>query len=354
MLTYSCQQLFTGTKWLYNVQLKVRNGMVQAIEPCKKPANAYIIPSYIDNQIYGAGGKLFSVFQNVQCLQVLQQHCAKNGTQFFMPTVATNTYEVLFNCIDAIKTYWQQGGKGCLGLHVEGPWINAEKRGAHVHHLVHAPTMQQVKKLLAYGKGVIKIITLAPECIDDKVLAYLQQQKIVLSIGHSNASYKQATHFLNNGIPTCTHLFNAMSSFNHREPNLVGAILNHPTATSSIIPDGLHVSFEALQLAKKMMGKRLYAITDAVTNTSEGHYQHELKSNYYSSNGILSGSALTMHQAMLNLVQYGNIPLSESIKMCTIYPAKVLGLHKQIGIVKKGLQLAATALNEQLNIEAIL
>ncbi|MFY8127682.1 MAG: N-acetylglucosamine-6-phosphate deacetylase [Chitinophagaceae bacterium] len=331
---YSAKKIFTGTKWLYNQTLIIEQNKIVKIEPCKKPKYNVIVPAFVDNQIYGAKKQLFSVYKNTKSLQALQQHCIASGTAYFMPTVATNTYEVIYSCIDAVKKYWLQQGKGCLGLHIEGPWINPEKRGAHVQSLIHQPTLLQVKKLLDYGKGVIKVITLAPECCSTAIIKLIHQHNIVISIGHSNANYTEANKAFSLGINTCTHLFNAMPSLHHRSPNLLTAIFNNKKVTSSIIPDGHHVSFETIQLAKSIMGNRLYAITDAVTTTTKDYYTHEFKKDKYISNGILSGSSLTMYKAFKNLVEKCNIDETEALKMCSYYPAKVLNMHHKIGCIK--------------------
>ena len=151
---------------------------------------------------------------------------------------------------------------------------------------------------MAYGKGVIKIVTLAPEQCDDAVLQLFLDSGIVVSAGHSNANYQQATAAFDKGITAATHLFNAMSPLQHREPGLVGAIYNHPAAMSSLVPDGIHVDFAAVRISKKIMAARLFMITDAVTATNGGDYPHVFKGDRYTMpDGTLSGSALTMIKA---------------------------------------------------------
>ena len=350
---YSAKKIFTGTKWLHNKAIIIKNNKIERIEDCKKPKHEIIVPAFIDNQIYGASSMLFSVYKDVKSLYALQQYCSKHGTAYFLPTVATNTYGVIFSCIDAIKQYWQQDGKGCIGLHVEGPWINPIKKGAHIQELIHKPTVKTVKQLLEYGKGVIKIITLAPECCSPAVISLIQSYNIKISIGHSNANYLQANEAFNMGINTCTHLFNAMPGLQHRQPNLLTAIFNSNTVTSSIIPDGHHVSFETVSLAKKLMGNRLYAITDAVTTTTKDHYTHQLQKDKYISNGILSGSALTMYKAFKNLVKHCNITETEALKMCSYYPAKVLNLQQKIGCIKPNISANFLILDNEYNLKEV-
>lgn len=347
----SAKQIFTGTEILHNKTLVVENNMLQAIIDCTNPENFLIAPSFIDAQVYGANGYLFSEYKNVQALEELYKHCLANGTSHFIPTVATNTYETIYACIDAVQAYWQQGGKGCLGLHIEGPWINEEKSGAHVKELIHSPNLQQVKDLFAYVKGVIKIITIAPELISTEVLDFLMQQNVILSLGHSNATYQQATNFLNTGKHLATHLYNAMSGLQHRSPGVVGAVLNHPTAMASIVADGFHVNFEAIEIAYKIMGNKLFAITDAVTNCNTGFYQHQFVGDKYESNNILSGSALTMHKAFLNLHHHCNITLVNALAICSTNVAKALQLFPNLGAIQIGENVNAIILNEDFSLK---
>jgi N-acetylglucosamine-6-phosphate deacetylase len=157
----------------------------------------------------------------------------------------------------------------------------------------------------------------------------------VLSAGHSNATYEQAMHAFDNGFTTTTHLYNGMSGLQHRAPGLVGAAFEHELAKASIIPDGHHVDYAAIRIAKKQMGERLFVITDAVTETKIGNHQHQKVGDKYEVNGILSGSALTMHKALKNLVLYAGIEPDEALRMCSLYPARVLNLHESYGRIEK-------------------
>jgi N-acetylglucosamine-6-phosphate deacetylase len=280
----------------------------------------------------------------------MYDYCAGGGAKYFLPTVATNTTEVFYACIDAVKEYWQQHGKGVIGLHIEGPWLNADKRGAHVEALIHSPSLDEVKDLLEYGKGVIKMITLAPEVCSSEVVALIQASGVIVSAGHSNATYKQGIEAFDSGIKAATHLFNAMSPLHHREPGLAGAIMNHSSVMSSIIPDGYHVDFATLSIAQKVMKERLFMITDAVTETNEGYYPHQLEGDKYVANGILSGSALTMIKGVRNCVNLAGLELDEALRMASLYPAQVLGLDNELGKIKKGYKADFIALSAALEL----
>lgn len=351
----AAEKLFTGSDWLLNHAMVVEENHIHSIVPImslnKKPAYqySYVIPALIDLQIYGAGGQLLSVFPTMEALQFLQDYCIKGGAAWFQPTVATNSHEVIYACINAVRQFQQQPNNRCIGLHVEGPWINPEKRGAHLSEYIYQPNKEQVTSLLEYGKGVITMITLAPEIVSSDLVEYIQSKGIVVSAGHSNADYATATKAFNEGITTATHLYNAMSPLQHRAPGMVGAIFNHPTVNCSIVPDGYHVDFEAIQIAKKQLGERLFAITDAVTETESGPYPHLLNGDKYEANGILSGSALTMLTCLQKLHWHAKIELGEAIRMCSLYPARVMQKENISGMLKPGQKADWIALDAQLS-----
>jgi N-acetylglucosamine-6-phosphate deacetylase len=176
------------------------------------------------------------------------------------------------------------------------------------------------------------------------------QQGIVLSAGHSNASYEQAINGFYQGIPAATHLFNAMSPLQGREPGMVGAIYDHTDVMSSIVCDGIHVDFASVRISKKIMGDRLFFITDAVAEVAHGEYAHVFKGDRYTlPDGTLSGSALTMLQAVRNGVEKVGIPLPEALRMASLYPAGLLGLQKKMGSIEPGAKADLILLDEQLN-----
>jgi N-acetylglucosamine-6-phosphate deacetylase len=326
-LNYSTKALFTGSEWLNDVVVHIEKDQVVAIDQNGFDANnaiPLIIPALIDLQLYGAGGKLLSEFPQKETIEKIYQFCIEGGAAFFQPTIASQSMDIIHASIDAVKAYKAAGGKGCIGLHLEGPWIHTNKKGAHDISVIRVPDMEEVRSVLAYGKDAISMITLAPEICTPAIIKTIQDAGIVVSAGHTNASYEAAMQFFNDGIPVATHLFNAMSGFQHRAPGVVGALFDHPTAMSSIIADGYHVDYAAIRVAKKIMGDRLFCITDAVTETSTGLYQHTLVGDKYESSGTLSGSALTQLKSIQNLIEHVGIPLDEAISMCSAYPAKLM------------------------------
>jgi N-acetylglucosamine-6-phosphate deacetylase len=241
-----------------------------------------------------------------------------------------------------------------MGLHLEGPYINPKKRGAHVEAFVRKANLEEVKQLLEFADGCVKMITLAPELQDDDVIDYLLSQQIILSLGHSDANFEQATRAFDGGVQTTTHLFNAMSPLNHRQPGVPTAVFNHPTAMASIIADGLHVDFELVKLAHKIMEERLFLITDAVTDCNIGPYQHQaVDGKFILPNGTLSGSALTMLQALQNCVNFCNVSLKNAINMASLYPAQLIGKETAIGSIYTGAYADFLVLDEHLSLEQV-
>ena len=348
--TLSAARIFTGEQWLYDSTIEIEDGLVLRILPSSGRADrhvgeGFLAPAFVDAQVYGAGGRLLSVFPGAETLQVMANAFARTGTALFQPTVATNTPDVFRHCIDAVRAYWSGGGKGVHGLHLEGPWIHPARRGAHVAEFVHPPTREEVESLLEYGKGVVTMITLAPEVCDPTLVQMIRQAGIVVSAGHTQASYEEAMQAFDGDVTAVTHLYNAMSPLGHRAPGVVGACFNHPSIHASIIPDGHHVDFAAIRIAKKLMGSRLFAITDAVTETSEGPYRHQLAGDKYEANGVLSGSAISMQQACMNLVKEVGIGIEEAVRMCSTLPAEVIGANAY-GKIAAGCQANFVVLNE--------
>jgi N-acetylglucosamine-6-phosphate deacetylase len=354
-MIYKASAIFTGYETLHSYAVLVKDDIIEKIlhvseisssEQITDLGDVVLAPAFIDIQLYGANGRLLAVYPDVITVAEIAKYCMEGGAAWCLPTIATNPYNTIFQCIDAVRNYWQQGGKGVIGLHVEGPWLNPSKRGAHREEWIFSPTTEQAKELLDYGKDVIKIITLAPECVSKEVIRLVRSYGIIISAGHSNATYEEAMAAFDEGIHTSTHLYNAMSPLQHRAPGLVGAVLNHPKVMSSLVPDGHHVDFAAIRIAKAVMGSRLFAITDAVTETTEGYYLHHFEGNKYTSNGILSGSALTMYKAFRNLADYCGIQKEEALRMCSTYPAMALQMENEIGVIKEKARASMSVLDK--------
>jgi N-acetylglucosamine-6-phosphate deacetylase len=309
-----------------------------------------IAPAFIDLQIYGGNGFLFSANPSIDAIEATYQYCLQGGATKFLLTAATNSTEVFSKAIAVAKEYLNKGGSGLPGLHLEGPWINPEKRGAHILEYIHKPTLDEAKKLVDEAEGVVKMITLAPEMVDEEIIDFLQSADIIVSAGHTNATYKQAmSGFEKIGI--VTHLFNAMSQFQSREPGMVGAIYDHPSVGCSLVADGVHVDYASIRISKKILGDRLWLITDAVSETSAGPYQHVFKNDRYTlPNGTLSGSSLTMMKAAKNCVDHVGIDIQEALRMASLYPAKVLGINDRTGLIERNYEASFVVFDNDMNV----
>lgn len=364
MIAYTNCTVYTGEAVEKQKSILVENGLVVDVVDnahipegfsIKNLQGKNIAPALIDLQIYGGNGKLFSHEISVASLQSTYEYCVNGGAAYFMITLATNSIERFLLAIDEVKKYWQQGGKGLLGLHLEGPYINPIKRGAHIEHYIKKPTLPEVKQLLEKGKGVIKMMTLAPELCDEAIIELLQKNDVVVSAGHSNASYEQATTAFNKNISAATHLFNAMSPLHHRQPGMVGAILDHDKVSCSLVADGIHVDFAAIRMGKKLMKERLFFITDAVTEVTEAEYQHVFRGDHYSlPDGTLSGSSLTMMKSVKNGVEKAGFDLPESLRMGSLYPARVIKCENRLGKIAKGYTASFVVFDDDCTVSEII
>mgnify|MGYP001115434069 CR=1 FL=1 len=355
--------IYTGNNKETGKAILVNNNVIEGVVSINEIGEGYtvkdleglnIAPAFIDLQIYGGNGKLFSAELTTDAIAATYQYCLSGGCTQFMLTMATNTIENFLKGIELVKQYWQQGGKGVLGLHMEGPYLNPVKKGAHVLECIKKPTVDEVSMLLEKGKGVLKMMTIAPEVCDEEIIKMLIGNDIIVSAGHSNATYAEATKAFALGIPAATHLFNAMSPFQSREPGLVGAVYNNANVKSSIVPDGIHVDFVSLRISKKIMDHRLFFITDAVAETAEGEYQHVFKGDRYTlPNGTLSGSALTMMQSVKNVVQHAGITLEEALRMASTYPAQLLKRKVPLGKIEAGYAAEFVVFNDALEVKDV-
>lgn len=347
---------FQEDQLLKNQNITVNGTTISKIEDSTTGLESDVIvaPGFIDLQIYGAGGKLFSAEPSVEALTIIEDDLLKKGTTGFLACIATNTPEVFNACISTAKAH-RKAAKNYLGLHLEGPFLNPKRRGAHVEAYIRKASLDELKALLDFGDGVIKMMTIAPELQDDEVIQYLLDNDVIVSLGHSDASFDQATAAYNQGIQTTTHLFNAMSPIHHREPGIPTAVFNHDKAMASIIVDNQHVSFDVVKFSQQLLKERMFLITDAVAACVTGPYQHHLIGDkFVMPDGTLSGSSLTMLQAVKNCVNHCGIDLNDALKMSSLYPAKLIKRDHLIGKIELGYQADLVILDKELNLKEVI
>ncbi|EHQ28275.1 N-acetylglucosamine-6-phosphate deacetylase [Mucilaginibacter paludis] len=313
---------------------------------------ANVAPGLIDLQIYGNGSPLFfGGDPSAAALAQMEKALLRQGCTGFLATIATNTNQVVEQGIQAALTYSNRVGN-LMGLHLEGPYLNPKRKGAHPAALIKKATLNEVKHWVEMANGEIKMITIAPELQDEAILTYLNEQAIVLSSGHSDATYQQAKAFINHPVKAITHLYNAMPPMHHRQPGIIPAIFEDKPYTS-IVADGIHVNFTMIALAKRQLGDKLFLITDAVTESRTGVYQHQLHGDHFTMpDGTLSGSNLSLLQAVKNCVEHAEIPLAEAINMASLYPARLIGKADEQGKIAANYLANMIVFNADFEVQA--
>ncbi len=352
--------IFTGNEKVSGKALLVEEAKIAGLSDYDSiPANAVkidargctIAPGLIDLQVYGGGGFLFSQKPSLSALTSICDSLLASGTTGFFLTIATTSMQILYEAIKVVK---ENPHPALLGLHFEGPYINPEKLGAHPTKYIHRPEKKEIEELLKEADGVLKMMTLAPEMCNDEIISLLKDNGVVISAGHSNATFDEAVKGFNIGITATTHLFNAMSAFHHRDTGLPGATFLSENIFAGIIADGIHVDFNTLKISKKLLKERLFLITDAVDEASEGTYIHTKKKDRFTlPDGTLSGSRLTLLQAVKNCVLHAAIPLDEALRMAAAYPAQLIHANN-IGKIEKGYKANLVIFNENFEVQRVI
>jgi len=352
MQEIKCAKIFTGSEWLTNQSITIDHGRIKSIVSAEEVSNnnGFLCAGFIDLQLYGGGGMLFSNQATTECIASTYEEHIKTGTVAFQITLNCSPRNTIFQAIHSCKNYQ---GKGLVGLHLEGPFFNPVRRGAHQEAFVQIPDLAFIESLIDETEGLPTYITIAPEMFESAVLRRLIESPIMVSMGHSEASFEQASSAIDLGISRITHLFNAMSQWQSRALGIVGASFSSD-AWTSIIVDGLHCDFESVKLAKKLKGDRLFLITDAVTNDVSGPYFFSQSNGRFTNDsGTLSGSSLTMQQAVKNCVEKVDISLDEAIRMATIYPAKAANLDQDLGTIEVGKRACFVHFSDDLTIQQV-
>jgi N-acetylglucosamine-6-phosphate deacetylase len=306
--------------------------------------HAFVAPGFIDLQLNGTGGVLFNDAISAETLAVMHRTNLRSGTTGFLPTLITTSEAHMERALEVVERYRNEGAGGVLGVHLEGPYINPDRKGIHDQTAIRKPSSDLVNSLIAYAKKFPVLLTLAPECNDLEVVRLLLDGGVIVSAGHSNGTYEEAVAGFDAGIRVATHLFNAMSPWTGRDPGVVGAILDRPEVAAGIIVDGIHVHYASIRLTKRLKGEGLFLVTDAVTPTGTSMSSFEFggqtvyveKGRCVNRDGKLGGTLLTMNEAVANSVRYAGIPLLEAVRMATLYPARVIGREGELGRIAPG------------------
>ncbi|HEY9696227.1 MAG TPA: N-acetylglucosamine-6-phosphate deacetylase [Trichocoleus sp.] len=303
-----------------------------------------VAPGFIDLQLNGCGGVMFNDAIEPNTFDVMHQTNLKSGTTSFLPTLITSPDADMMQAIEITKAYRQSQKYNVLGLHLEGPYFNRKRKGIHNEAYIRKPDRAMLKRIAQAGKEVVRIMTLAPEMVEPDEIRLLADAGIIVSGGHTDATYEQAIAGFDAGVQMVTHLFNAMSPWQGRSPGGVGAVFDRPEIYAGIIADGYHVHYASIRLAHQLKQDKLVLVTDATPPVGTamesfwigGHEVFYQDGKCVAADGTLGGSALTMIEAVANVVRHAQIPLSEALRMASTYPAHLINVAQEFGYIAPG------------------
>ena len=356
----------------------LRDGQIESIsarESMTLPAGAVevqaadltAIPGFVDVHIHGAGGR--DVMEgSTDALRTVAKKLAQFGTTSFLATTVTAGTDDTLRAVEGIARYVAEQRKSdpacaeVLGIHFEGPFLSKARRGVHPADLLQLPSAPVLERFLKAAAGNARILTIAPEllgatpCIDAA-----RNAGLVVSIGHTDATYEQASAAIARGARHATHVYNAMRPFTHRDPGVIGAVLTSTDVTAELIADGIHVDEVAMKILLQAKGsERVVLISDGISATGmpDGKYMlggiEVTVSNGVCRNadGNLAGSTLTLDRALRNIVNLG-IPLPAAVRMLTLNPASLLGIEFKKGALRTGADADILLLDEGLQIRQV-
>jgi N-acetylglucosamine-6-phosphate deacetylase len=315
--------------------------------------NKVIAPGYIDLQVNGGGGKYASMEPSVGSFeQILNAHL-KHGTTTILLTITSSATNTRHQAIETIRRIMSKEQSLLAGAHLEGPFLNPAKKGAHHEPWLQPPSPSLLKEIISEGNDVVKAMTVSPELFTSDNLDAMLETGWILSAGHSNASFASAMSFFDHGGQMATHLFNTMPPISGREPGIVAAIFEHHGVRAGIIADGHHVHPTAIRLAHKIMGDRLFLVSDATFLGQKdgavyfGPTTFSMKNGIcYNQEGKLAGSSISLSRAVQYCITEVGIPEADALRMATYTPAAVLGETHRIGRLGKNMMANMVVLGE--------
>jgi N-acetylglucosamine-6-phosphate deacetylase len=303
-----------------------------------------LVPGFVDAQVNGGGGVLFNNAPTVDTLRRIGAAHRRFGTTGFLPTLISDDVAVMRAAVAAVRDAIAARVPGVLGIHLEGPYLAPERKGTHDAGKFRAPDAQEIALATALDNGVT-LITLAPEQVPDATLRAFVARGAIVAAGHTAGSYAQIRAGLDAGVRGFTHLYNAMSPLQGRDPGAVGAALEDRDSWCGVIADGVHVHPASLRvaLAAKPRGK-VFLVTDAMPPVGADDPDYVLYGETITARdgvvrnaaGVLAGSALDMATAVRNGVAMLGLPLDEAVRMASAYPADFLGLSNTHGRIAPG------------------
>jgi N-acetylglucosamine-6-phosphate deacetylase len=304
-----------------------------------------LAPGFIDSQVNGGGGVLFNATPDELSLRRLAAAHGRHGSTSLLPTFITDAPVRMRTAIETVRRAIAVGQPGIAGLHLEGPFISVARKGAHDSAMIRQMTDGDVDEILRCGIETL-VLTVAPERVPLHLIRRLAEGGVIVSIGHTDASYAETMEAADAGARGVTHVFNAMSQLQHRAPGVVGAALEHGGLWGGIIADGHHVHPVALSAAlrAKRGPARLFLVSDAMPTAgdeSDVFYIGRRKVTRREGalrldDGTLAGSDLTMDAALAYAVKHLGVPLDEALRMTSLYPAEFLRLERRKGRIAPG------------------
>jgi N-acetylglucosamine-6-phosphate deacetylase len=317
-----------------------------------------LLPGFIDVQVNGGGGLLFNDAPTVETLRGIAAAHRPFGTTGMLPTLITDTAEKMRDALTAVDDAIEQHVPGILGIHVEGPFLATARKGIHNADLFRHPDNDDIEALAAPHRGAV-MLTLAPDQVAPATIGRLSQAGVIVVAGHTAADYATTRAALDAGIRGFTHLYNAMTPLNSRDPGVVGAALDDPHSWCGLIVDGHHVHPATLRIAiaAKSRGKCVL-VTDAMPPVGSDRPDYVLNGQTITMRdgicqneaGVLAGSGLDMASAVRNAVQMLGLPLAEASRMASSYPAAWIGLERTHGRIAAGYQADFVVMDDRLTV----
>jgi N-acetylglucosamine-6-phosphate deacetylase len=347
----------------------IRNGQIAAIcHDADRPAGIRVerdlgglrlVPGFIDVQVNGGGGVLLNDEPTVQTIATIGAAHRRFGTTGFFPTLISDNLEVMARAIRAVDEAIEAGVPGVLGIHLEGPFLNPQKRGVHDldKFISLGPDEVELMASLQHGKT---IVTLAPEMTTPDRIRALRDKGVVVSAGHTLASYDEAKRALDAGLTGFTHLFNAMRPLDSREPGVIAAALEDTRAWCGLIADGHHVHPAMVRLAiRAKTDKQIFLVTDAMPSVGASRKDFALGAmdiavaggKCVTGDGTLAGSDLDMISAVRNIMEFLDLDLAGAVRMASQAPAGFIGMGDRLGQISPGYQADLLMLSEDYTIE---
>jgi len=321
-----------------------------------------LTPGFIDLLVHGGGGYGFADM-SLEAVEKISQYGFQHGTTGMLAALYSKPEPAMLADVKRIAEFCEKskGTRNIWGIHLEGPFINKELHGAMKSDYLWQPSVAGWQKLYGVSNGYIRLMTIAPELPGmEAVMRAAAKNDVVLSIGHSAATYQEVLCAIDNGAAHVTHMFNAMKPFHHREPGVAVAALVHHELKVELIADGIHVHPAVMRLIYDIKGSGgIILITDAVraAGMPDGDYTfmdqkiHVKKNRAFLDGNTLAGSTLTMEKAVKCMVQQVDVPLTDAVRMASLNGAKVLGLEHHKGIIAVGKDADVVVLDSNFDVQ---